>query len=147
VYPHKGYFENSNLIKPEIEFHVVDSKGNLLFTESNANLGAFKSIGTKAKEVVSAYAAEFKLEPYEKWRDMMAQDMVTYHWVGYSDNWAYAETVLQKEILLGKYQHLGLKFQLWEEQIKHKISERIYKLYSIKDKETLSYEAICGYRL
>ena len=49
VYPSGGYWESEALIRSDVVFIVVDSDGNELFRESNANLGAFQSVYDRAK--------------------------------------------------------------------------------------------------
>jgi hypothetical protein len=100
----------------------------VLFCESNGDLGAFQSIGDKAKEFARDYAARLALTPYEQWRDwLLTGKPVSYE----KDNWLYADTETESISPIADYQHLGITFRLENLLMRHKITGKTWRHYQI----------------
>ena len=147
VYPSQGLWESSDKVKDDVVFEILDNNGNILFAESNANLGAFKSIGKKASEVASEYADSLSLRPHEEWNKWLRSDMGTFGYTGDPDNWLYADPIVKHAKILSEYKHLGLVFRVIIEDVVHPICGKTWNIVYIQNIQNDNYESICGYHL
>ena len=155
VYPSGGYWESCDRVKNDIVFEVVDFEGNTLFTESNANLGAFISLGDKAKQIASEFSANMSLTAHDEWRKWLEADMETFGYKGYVDNWLHFEVKTFPGAGIGEehghplreYNHLGIDFVVRAVSHEHKICNKKWVQVAIFEKKENSRVAICGYVL
>jgi len=147
VYSQQGYWENSGEVKNDVVFEVVDDAGQTLFTENNGNLGAFKSIGKKAREIAGDYAERLKLCSHEKWTKWLCEEIEAYGYKGDRDNWLYFIPKSKEYKIIGEYMHLGIKFRVLIESIVHPVCGKTWNMMYIKNMETDACEEICGYHL
>jgi len=147
VYPSQGYWENANKVKDDVVFEITDGYGNLLFSESNGNLGAFKSIGKKARETALNLAEKLRLHSYDDWSGWLCADMAPCGYTGYRDNWLHYEPKTKNSKIIEEYMHLGIKFRIIIENVVHPICGKTWNIVYIQNTETDVCEAICGYHL
>lgn len=147
VYPFQGYWENSSEVKNDVVFEVVDFDGNLLFTESNGNIGAFYSIGRKAKEVAAELAEKLSLRSHEEWHYWLSRDMVICKYKDYVENWLYAEPEARGWETIGRYQHLGIRFAIITGDMIHPSSGKKWRVVYIENQRSGNCEEICEYVL
>jgi len=151
VYPSKGYWESCDRVSNDIVFEILDFNGNTLFTESNANLGAFISLSDKAKQVANVCKEGLELTADDDWRKWLKADMEAFNYTSYVDNWLFYEvsTLLraERECPLMGYSHLGVDFVVLAVNYEHKICKKRWYQIAIYEKKDYKCVAICGYML
>jgi len=145
VYPSQGYWENDTLVRNDVIFEVVDGAGNVLFTESNGNLGAFTTISKKAREVSAGFVTNLSLKPYEEWRDWLLADKSVYGYTGYDDNWLHCIPKEKSAETLEEYSHLGLTFRVIIDKMEHPICGKRWRTIYILNVKNNNCEALCGF--
>ena len=145
VYPSNGYWENCSKVKKDVVFEVLDFKNNLLFTESNGNIGAFKSIGKKAKEISGKWVDKLSLRSHKKWYEWLLNEMTYSGYKGYIDNWLYVEPKSESYKKIGKYEHLGIGFSVVRENMTHPVCGKKWTSVYIVNNNSDICEEICGY--
>ena len=147
AYPSNGYWENNSKVKDDIVFEVCDVDGNLLFNESNAIIGAFKSIGKKAKEISTEWFEKLALQSQEKWQKWLFDEMMVYEYTGSINKWLYSEPKPESETseILYEYEHFGIKFSIFSINMFHPICGKKWTDVSIINKNTNRSVEICGY--
>jgi hypothetical protein len=146
VYPSQGYWESSSRVHDDIVFEVVDGDAKLLFAESDASLGAFKSVGDKAREVAADFAARLNLVSYRAWRDWLLCEKVNCGCKDYyDDNWLYFRSKVQSSKTLEEYMHLGLTFAVRMDDKVHSVCGKKWSSVYIKCIETENTAAVCGF--
>lgn len=147
VYPSQGLWESSGEVRDDIVFEVLDNDGNILFTEGNGNLGAFKSIGTKAREIAAEYERSLSLSSHEEWRAWLLGYAGDCGFTGESDNWLYWKPNTRLMKPMSEYMHLGLKFRVLIETVAHPVCGKTWNIVYIQNLKSEVCEAICGYHL
>ena len=155
VYPSNGYWESCDRVKDDMVFEIVDFEGNTLFTESNANLGAFISLSDKAKQITEEFRERLSLTTREEWHKWLESDMEAFSYNGYVDNWLHFEvkalpgagTGEEHGHPLEEYSHLGMDFVVRAVSHEHKICGKKWVQVAIFEKKENSCVAICGYIL
>lgn len=145
VYPSQGYWENSSVVSSDVSFEIFDDEGVVLFAESNDNLGAFSSIGEKAKEVAAEYSRNLNLKTFAEWKTRVSSDMGKFSYDDYIENWLYYEVESKGWRSIGEYSHLGIKFAVIEARMMHRISGIRWIEVYIENQKISNCEAICGY--
>jgi len=147
VYPSNGYWENNSKVKDDIVFEICNFDGNLLFTESNANIGAFKSISQKAKEISIEWVKKLSLQSHEKWKKWLSDEMTACEYKGDIDNWLYYEPKSELEMgeIIYEYEHFGIKFHIFKLDMIHPICGKKWIDVSIINNCTNECLKICGY--
>lgn len=138
-------WENDYRIQDDVVFEVVDSSGNVLFTESNGNLGAFMSIDKKAQKVSAGYKKKLSLKPYEKWKRWLLADKSVHGYTGYDDNWLHYESKEISSETLEEYSHLGRKFRVVIYEMEHPICGKKWRSVYVIDAKNNNGEALCGF--
>jgi hypothetical protein len=135
--------ESSRKVSDAVVFEVLDFDKRVLFCESNGNLGAFQSIGDKAKEFARNWASRLALTPYEQWRDwLLVGKPVLYE----KDNWLYADTETESISPIADYQHLGITFRLENLLMRHKTTGKIWRHYRIVNTLWGTVTELCGFQ-
>lgn len=146
VYPSLGHWENSHEVSEDVEFEVVDQKGNVLFHEGNASLGAFQSIGTMARTVAAQWRQKLGLLDWSAWKSWLLKEKPP-SYQGYDENYLFwlPETLHSER--LGEYDHLGLRFEITSILEEHPLTGQIWRSVHIFNKKDGNCEAICGFEL
>ena len=145
VWPVQGYWESDTPVRDDFVFEVVDDDGNVLFTESNASLGAYASVSKKAREMAAEITANMSLKPYEEWKSWLAADMEKHGYSGYVENWLYAESGNRGCTQISRYKHLGMEFIICDERMDHIICGKEWRCVSIINARNNNCEALCGF--
>ena len=148
-------WKNSAKFSGKVLFEVLDSNGNLLFTESNDNLGSFISLEDKTMQVSEDYAKRLGLSTFEEWSKWLIAEKKNFDYKDGNYKWILAESqeIPGKAIgenhrhPLEEYSHLGVGFVVRSVSTEHKICGKKWSEVKIFNKKSKECIAVCGYIL
>ncbi|MDF2881267.1 MAG: hypothetical protein K0R54_1824 [Clostridiaceae bacterium] len=146
VYPSRGYWENSSLVKEEIEFAIVNKKGNVIYFDDSKD---YVSVDKKIKEMEEEFRKKYNFVDYYEWKKFLTNTSEFKEYKGYSDNYLFCNSEIVKgtEEKLESFNYLDNTYILKKELYVHKLCNKKYAEYFIYSPQTevtitIGYELI-----
>jgi hypothetical protein len=141
--PADGNWGNGSKVSDDVIFDVVDFNGNHLFAERNGNLGAFRSIGEKARRIASGLSLPVK--SLEAWLAWMAEDRIDRRHKGNMKQLDIEPQELISETYILVYMHLGLTFRVVIEEFVSPVTKKQWREVFVKNMTHDRRVLVCGY--
>lgn len=150
-----GGYEADCPMKEGIKIRVVDNYDNVLFEETLITVdGIWETCAEKKgpfhydaiRSMAKRFFEEYDLIEYNEWKEWLGADAEAYNYKSYSENWLFCEAEHENREIIVRSVVLGERVAICSQKMKHTICGKEWTEYCIWNPQTVSNEALIGFK-